>query len=469
MAEQQNENADSKLIGLMAQFDDPETLVRACGQARQDGYKKMDAYSPFPVHGIDSELGIRRTRLPFFVLAIGLGAVFVGVGLQWYVNATSTEFSSLFPGYRFNISGKPYWSLPANIPVVFEIIVLSSAFAAFFGMWIFNKLPWFSNPLHRISRFKRATNDRFFLVISEKDSQFDQAAVEAKFNQWGSTAIEEVRQDLTDTQLPQFVKLAAVLVLILLMVPPVLIYRAMGMTNRAPRLHFMPDMDWQEKFKTQTISPNLANDKAGTDYLFSDFRAMREQVPGTIARGDLEVSSEYNHGIQSGSTKVTVRMNPGVVRTGLGQEQEGAAPPAAPSEPNWVTTFPKDVNIDAQTLARGKQRFEIYCSACHGFDGNGKGLVNERALALNAAGKAAWTTAKSLHDPEVKNNEKNPVGRIFDTITNGRNTMGPYRRQIPVEDRWAIVAYVKALQATGIQPETTTVGEAQNAAGKTKP
>ena len=70
-------------------------------------------------------------------------------------------------------------------------------------------------------------------------------------------------------------------------------------------------------------------------------------------------------------------------------------------------------------------------------------------MALNATGQAAWTAAKSLHDPEVK---KNAVGRIYDTITNGRGTMGPYRRQIPVEDRWAIVAYVKALQGTGIKP-----------------
>ena len=87
-------------------------------------------------------------------------------------------------------------------------------------------------------------------------------------------------------------------------------------------------------------------------------------------------------------------------------------------------------------------------------------------MALNAAGQAAWTAAKSLHDPEVK---KNAVGRIYDTITNGRGTMGPYRRQITIEDRWAIVAYVKALQATGIEPETTTVAAADAGDGNTTP
>ena len=105
---------------------------------------------------------------------------------------------------------------------------------------------------------------------------------------------------------------------------------------------------------------------------------------------------------------------------------------------------------------RGKQRFEIYCSACHGYSGNGDGLVNQRAMSLNASGKAAWTAAKSLHDPEVK---KNATGRIYDTITNGRGTMGPYRSQIPLEDRWAIVMYVKSLQETGIEPEELVVDE----------
>ena len=76
---------------------------------------------------------------------------------------------------------------------------------------------------------------------------------------------------------------------------------------------------------------------------------------------------------------------------------------------------------------------------------------------MSASGKAAWTAAKSLHEPDVKSNDKNPVGRIFDTISNGRSSMGPYKDQISVEDRWAIVAYVKALQATGIQPESTVV------------
>lgn len=118
----------------------------------------------------------------------------------------------------------------------------------------------------------------------------------------------------------------------------------------------------------------------------------------------------------------------------------------------WITGFPKGFEVNESTLARGEERFNIYCSVCHGYAGNGDGLVNMRALALAANGQAQWTAAKSLHEADVKDPAKNPTGRIFDTITNGRNTMGPYKDQITVEDRWAIVAYVKALQATGISP-----------------
>ena len=177
MANETNNSEDKELVGLLAQFDDPTSLLAACNNAREAGYKKMDAFTPYPVHGIDPALGIKRSFLPFIVLGVALGAVFVGLGMQFYTNGgfiggTSTDSFWPFPGYAFKIGGKPYFSLPANIPVTFEVIVLSSAFATFFGMWIINKLPRLSNPLHRVSRFKRVTNDKFFLMLEAKDELF---------------------------------------------------------------------------------------------------------------------------------------------------------------------------------------------------------------------------------------------------------------------------------------------------------
>jgi len=458
MANETENSEDKKLVGLLAQFDDPGSLLEACNNAREAGYKKMDAYTPFPVHGIDPALGIKRSFLPFIVLGVALGAVFVGLGMQWYTN--SADWSTMFPGYKFQISGKPYFSLPANIPVTFEVIVLSSAFATFFGMWIINRLPRLSNPLHRVSRFKRVTNDKFFLMLEAKDELFDRSGAESQLNQWGASAVEEVNQDLTDTKLPSWMAPLALIGALLLLIPPIAIFSTYGSTNRKPRLHVVPDMDWQHKFKTQVLSPNIA-DKDSPEYLFTNRRAMRQPVEGSVRSGSLETNSEMFRGIKKefahadshASATVGLKSNT-PVSTGV-QEEENVD--------QYITGFPEGFELSAETLARGKQRFEIYCSACHGYAGNGDGLVNQRALALAANGKATWTAAKSLHDPTVKDAAANPTGRIFDTITNGRNTMGPYKNQISVEDRWAIVAYVKALQETGIKPPSDGTGETTEA------
>lgn len=460
MTEENTNQPESQLVGLLAQFDDPDSLVAACNSAREAGYEKMDAYTPFPIHGIDPAIGIRRSILPMIVLAVGIGAAFVGIGLQYFANSNYLDDLSPFPGYAFNIGGKPIFSAPANIPVTFEIIVLSSAFATFLGMWGLNKLPMFSNPLHRIARFKRATNDKFFLMIEQADPQFAYETTEGQLNAWGAVAIEECRQDLTDTKLPSWLTIAGVLAAILLLLPPVMIFRAKGMVNRRPRLHVVPDMDWQIKYKSQTVSPTLENGNP----LFADMRSMRDQVEGTIPFGQLEVDSEMYEGIRSDWTPqmtVTATKGAGLVSTGAQEQDAGAA--AADDLSKYIKDFPapikKELSENGQAfLNRGQQRFNIYCSACHGYDGNGQGLVNQRAMALNVAGEAGqgtkWTTAKSLHDPVVKDSKQNPVGRIFETITHGRNTMGPYKSQITPRDRWAIVAYVKALQETGIKPIT---------------
>ena len=426
MVEENTTEEETQLVGLLAQFDDPDSLLAACDQCRQSGFTSTDAYTPFPVHGIDPALGIKRSILPFIVLCVGITGLMVGLGLQFFANSNAFDGVSPFKGYGYFIGGKPIFSVPANIPVTFEIIVLSSAFATFLGMWGLNKLPMFSNPLHRISRFKRATNDKFFLVINADDAKFDRSSTEAKMTEWGAVAIEEVRQDLTDTKLPKWLSLVGIMLAIVLLLPPIMIFRAKGMVNRQPRLHFNPDMDYQDKFKAQTVGP--ISDDETNPYLFADMRAMRQPVVGSISYGNLETDSHYFRGLKADA-------NP---------------KPGEDNVADYATEFPADIEIDDKFLARGKQRFEIYCSACHGYAGQGDGLVNKRAMGLAAGGKATWTTAKSLHDPVVKDLQQNPVGRLFNTISYGRGTMGPYKDQITAKDRWAIVAYVKALQATGL-------------------
>jgi len=152
------------LVGLLAEYPDVDAVVTAARNVRAAGYKMWDVHSPFPIHGIDAVIGIRPTILPWLVLGAGLAGLVGGLGMQWYTNAFD---------YPFFISGKPLFSLPANVPVMFECTVLLSALTAVFGMLMLCRLPMLYNPLFKLNRFRRVTNDKFFIVIAASDAKFD--------------------------------------------------------------------------------------------------------------------------------------------------------------------------------------------------------------------------------------------------------------------------------------------------------
>jgi hypothetical protein len=159
-----------KLWGLMAEYATPHDLSRAASRVRDAGYTKWDTHTPFPVHGLDGAMGIRTTRLPYVVLGAAITGSSCGLLMQWWMNAVD---------YPIIISGKPFNSLPADIPVMFELTVLLAALTAFIGMLVANGLPRFHHPLFSSERFRRATTDAFFLVIQADDPRFDRARTEA--------------------------------------------------------------------------------------------------------------------------------------------------------------------------------------------------------------------------------------------------------------------------------------------------
>jgi len=158
-------DAGPRLTGLLGQFEDVSSVVEAAGKTRAAGYKVWDVHSPFPIHGIDAVIGIRPTILPWLVLCGGLTGLCTGLALQWFCNAYD---------YQLLVSGKPYFSLPANIPIIFECTVLFSALTTVFGMLGLNRLPLLYNPLFKSARFRRVTNDRFFVLIDASDGLFDE-------------------------------------------------------------------------------------------------------------------------------------------------------------------------------------------------------------------------------------------------------------------------------------------------------
>jgi len=173
----------TELVGLLAEYTDVNAVTKAAHSVRKAGYSRWDVHTPFPIHGIDPVMGIRPTGLPWLVLLGGLFGLFGGLWLQWYTNAHD---------YPVLVSGKPFWSLPANIPIIFECTVLCASLTAVFGMLGLNRLPTLYNPLFKSDRFRRVTNDRFFIVIDASDSKFDEPSAMKLLTESGAVAVERV-------------------------------------------------------------------------------------------------------------------------------------------------------------------------------------------------------------------------------------------------------------------------------------
>jgi mono/diheme cytochrome c family protein len=385
---------EGRLYGVLAEYDTPGELVEAARKVRDAGYTQFDCYSPFPVHGIDDAMGIRRTRLPILIFAGGFAGTVGGLVLQWWTNAYN---------WPWNISGKPAWSLPANVPIIFETTILLAVLTSFFGMWIFNKLPQVWHPFFRSERFNQVTDDAFMLGIEARDRRFDPIATPALLRDAGAIGVENVHRDPDPATrvMPKWITAFIVSSTAFALIPFAIAAKARTSHSPEPHVHIFPDMDFQPKYKSdQTMD------------LFADGRANRGEIAGTVARGALNADDLFYRGL---------------ARTDAGTE--------------WTTEFPPQLEINEQMAKRGKNRYEIYCAPCHGFDGRGVGTVPQRVAATGGV----WL-ARNLVDAGNPVAIHMPNGQLFNTISNGYNTMMGYSAQIPPADRWAIVLYVRALQ-----------------------
>lgn len=159
-------NVSTNIYGLMAEFANDRAILAAVESAYGHGYRKMDAFTPFPIEGLASALGRKNTSVPLIVFCAGLCGGLGGYFLQWYAMAVS---------YPLNIGGRPLNSWPAYIPVTFELTILSAAFGAIIGMLALNRLPEPYHPVFNIPEFERASTDKFFLCIESRDPKFDLA------------------------------------------------------------------------------------------------------------------------------------------------------------------------------------------------------------------------------------------------------------------------------------------------------
>jgi hypothetical protein len=169
--------------GVLAEFKTPGDLLKAAEALSNQGFKKFDAYSPFPIHGMDRAMKLGSSRLTFIIFLCGISGGLSILYLMWWVNTID---------YPLNISGKPFAAWPAYVPVTFEITVLLSAFGAVFGMLGLNKLPRFWDALFSMPRFERATSDGFFIHVEAEDPKFNATATPTLLTQLGGTNVEAV-------------------------------------------------------------------------------------------------------------------------------------------------------------------------------------------------------------------------------------------------------------------------------------
>lgn len=171
------------LYGMMAVFETPEALLAAVRRAREEGFRHMDAYTPFPVDDLSETLGIPPNRLPLVVLLSGLTGGLIGYGMQLYAMAFD---------WRLDVGGRPLNSWPAFVPITFELTILFAAFGAVFGMLTMNRLPQPYHPAFNANCFDLATLDRFFLCIEANDPRFDHEQTRRFLESLGPTEVADV-------------------------------------------------------------------------------------------------------------------------------------------------------------------------------------------------------------------------------------------------------------------------------------
>jgi hypothetical protein len=167
--------------GVLAELESPTALYRAAERVREAGYSDWDAHSPFPIHGLELAMGLKRSLVPLAVLVLGLGGAAAGMLLQWWVSRHA---------YPLVVSGKPYFSWPAFVPIMFETGVLGGALGAVFGFLALSKLPRHHHPLFESKRFERVTDDGFFLSIEATDPRFDRVETVRLLERAGARSIE---------------------------------------------------------------------------------------------------------------------------------------------------------------------------------------------------------------------------------------------------------------------------------------
>ena len=363
------------LYSYTAIFDTPDEIIHAAETVTQKGYTKFDVNTPYPIHGMNDAMKLKPSKLGYFALFFGLSGAFMATLIMYWMMAID---------YPLIIGGKPCFAFPAFVPVIFEVTVLSASVATVLTMlFYYFKFPNNAHPLHNTEYMKLVSSDKYGICIQADDPKFKKVEVENLFIELGAKLITPIYFDEEELSLkpkildPKFVKMLAVTV--------ILVAGATYFTLN--KLMFMQPFNWmmeQEKVIPQEMNVN-----------FEDSFGMRTPVEGTVARGFIPYSFKGQPELAG----------------------EKLINPLLPTEEN---------------LAFGKKNYDVYCSPCHGYFGEGDSRL-----------RGHFPNPPSLHSAQAANWSD---GRIYHIITEGQNSMPGYAPQMTRQERWATVLYIRVLQ-----------------------
>ncbi len=365
---------EKNLFGYTGLFDTPDEIIEAAEKTAASKYENYDVHTPYPVHGMDSAMKLKPSPLPYISLVVGLSALFGMLGFMYWMSVVD---------YPVIVGGKPFFSFPAWIPVLFEITVLTSSIATVVTMIIvFFKFPNLSHPLHDTDFMKSITSDRYGISIEMNDGE-NEDEVRSFFESIGAKDITATYWDNDEISFKNTVLQPKFLMMLL-----VVTIGVSGATYfTLNKLMFMVPFNWmreQAKYIPQEEST-----------FFSDGFAMRNTIEGTVARGLMP----YKFADKPEEAAIKM-LNP--------------------------------LPVSKEVLELGKIKYDIYCSPCHGYFAEGDSRLNGQ-----------FPNPPSLHSEKVRNWSD---GRMFSVLTDGQNIMPSYSYQLDRNERWAVILYVRALQ-----------------------
>lgn len=363
------------LYGYSGIFDTPNQITHAAEKAVEHGYTKFDVSTPYPLHGMNKAMNLKPSKLGYVAFVAGLSFAFTFVLLLWWMNAVD---------YPVVYGGKPFFSFPAYIPLVFEVLVLSASISTVLAMlFVFFKFPNNSHPLHGTEYMKAVSSDKYGMLIQADDPKFNEIDVKKYLESvhavkiipiyWDNDEINHKHKILE----PKF---------ILFLVAVAILNSAMVYFVYNKVLYMVP-FNWMMDQQKQSAQQH--------SLIFSDGYGMRQPVEGTIARGYLPY--EYKGQPDLAGQKL---VNP--------------------------------IPVSKASLTLGQKKFDTYCSPCHDYHGTG-----------NSRLRGQFPNPPSLHSEKVRTWSD---GRIYAVITEGQNVMPSYATQLNPDERWAVINYIRALQ-----------------------